>query len=92
MKLYPILKDETPKGIFEWLKYVVRARSDDIQELDNLKNIFIAGRKVGKIPSASNDVTATDKIGDVNYSATFLYILIDNSGTPAWRRVALGAW
>lgn len=92
MKLYPILKDETPKGIFEWLKYVVRARSDDVQEFNNLENIFVAGRKVGKIPSASNDVVAGDKIGDFNVSATYAYYLIDNAGTAEWRRVAVGSW
>lgn len=92
MKLYPILKDATVNGIFEWLKYVVRARTDDVQEFNNLPNIFISGRKVGKIPSASNDTTPEDKIGDVNYSATFLYILVDNSGTATWRRVALSSW
>lgn len=92
MKPYPILKDETLKGIFEWLKYVVRARSDDIREFNNLENIFIAGRKVGKIPSASNDVVAGDKIGDFNVDDTYAYYLIDKSGTAEWRRVAVGSW
>lgn len=91
MKPYPILKDPTLKGIFEWLKYVVRSRSEDIQEFNNLQNIFVGGRKVPKIPSASNDVTAEDKIGDISYDADYLYILIDDSGA-AWRRATLGAW
>lgn len=91
MKPYPILKDATIKGIFEWLKFVVRARSEDIQEFNNLENVFIAGRKVGKIPTASNDVVAGDKIGDFNYDADYIYILIDDSGA-AWRRATLGAW
>lgn len=92
MKLYPVLKDTTIKGIFDWLKYVVRARSEDVQEFNNLQNIFIAGRKVGKIPSASNDVVAGDKIGDFNVNATYAYFLIDNAGTAEWRRVAVGSW
>jgi len=92
MKLYPTLKDSSVEKIFEWLKFVVRERTQDVQEFSNLKNIFILGRKVGKIPSASNDVAVDDKIGDVNYSATFLYILIDNAGTASWRRVALSSW
>lgn len=92
MKLYPVLKDTTLKGIFDWLKYVVRARSEDVQEFNNLQNIFIAGRKVGKIPSASNDVVAADKIGDFNVNATYAYFLIDNAGTAEWRRVAVGSW
>lgn len=93
MKLYPILKDNTLKGIFEWLKFVVRARSEDIQEFDNLQNTFIAGRKVGKVPTASNDVVAAeDKVGDFNVTATYAYFLINNAGTPVWRRAAVGAF
>lgn len=92
MKLYPILKDETVKGIFDWLKYVVRARSEDVQEFNNLQNIFVAGRKIGKIPSASIDVSTEDKIGDFNVDATYAYYLINNSGTAEWRRVSVGSW
>lgn len=94
MKLYPILKDETPKGIFEWLKFVVRARTEDVQEFSNLPNIFISGRKVGKVPSASNDVAVTDKVGDFNADGTtgYAYFLVDNSGTAEWKRATLGSW
>ena len=92
MKPYPILKDQTIAGIFEWLKYVVRARTDDIREFENLENIFVYGRKVGKIPSASNNVVADDKVGDFNVTATYAYYLIDNAGTAEWRRVAVGSF
>ena len=92
MKPYPILKNSTTEGIFEWLKFVVRARSEDIQEFNNIENVFISGRRVGKIPSSSNDVVAADKIGDFNVNATYAYFLIDNSGTAEWRRVAVGSF
>ncbi len=91
MQLYPILKDGTVKGIFEWLKYVVRARSEDVQQFNNLQNVFILGRKVGKIPTGSADVDAEDKLGDFNADANYIYILIDDSGA-AWRRATLGSW
>ncbi len=91
MKLYPVLKDATIKGIFDWLKYVVRARTDDVQEFNNLQNIFILGRKVGKIPTSSGNVDAEDKIGDFNADADYIYILINDSGA-AWRRASLGSW
>jgi len=92
MKLYPVLKDQTPQGIFEWLKFVVRARTDDVQEYNNLSNVFISGRKVGRIPTSSADVIAGDKIGDFSVDTTYAYFLVDNSGTGVWRRVAVGAW
>lgn len=94
MKLYPILKDDTLKGVFEWLKYVVRARSEDVQEFNNLPNIFISGRKVGKVPSASNDVVADDKLGDFNADGTtgYAYFLVDNTGTAEWQRAKLGSF
>lgn len=94
MKLYPILKDESISGIFEWLKYVVRARSDDVQEFNNLDNIFMGGRKVGKIPSASNDVTPQDKLGDFNADGTtgYVYFLVNNLGTAEWQRVTMATW
>lgn len=74
------------------LQQICNIRKDDITQFQNLPNIFLYGRKVGKIPTASNDVTPEDRVGDVNYTATFLYILIDNGGTAQWRRTALGAW
>ncbi len=92
MQLYPILKDGTVKGIFEWLKFVVRARSEDVQEFNNLSNVFISGRKVGKIPTSGADVVASDKIGDFNVNTTYAYFLVDNAGTGVWRRVAVGAF
>jgi len=94
MKLYPTLKEATVDSIFQWLKFVVRSRSEDVQEFNNLQNIFILGRKVGKVPSASNDVVASDKIGDFNPDGTtgYVYFLVDNSGTAEWQRATLGSW
>lgn len=89
---WPQFNDTTPKGIDFFLRYLSRTRNADISEFKNLNNRFIMGRKVGKIPSASADVVSTDALGDFNYDASYLYILIDNSGTPAWRRASLGSW
>jgi hypothetical protein len=57
-----------------------------------LKDTTIRGRLVSRTPSASNDVVATDREGDVAFSATYMYVLINNAGTLAWRRVALSSW
>ena len=67
-------------------------RKDDISTIGNLINTFVEGRKVGRVPSSSADVITGDRIGDMNYDASYFYILIDNAGTPAWRRISLGSW
>lgn len=91
-KDYPYWAAETLEDVKNQLRQICNTRKDDITQISILNSIFIAGRKVGKIPTASNDVVATDRIGDVNYDADYFYILIDNSGTPEWRRASLGSW
>jgi len=90
---YPYYPSENLEDVKELLRQIINLRKDDISVISQITSSFISGRKVGKIPTGSADVDpAKDKVGDVNYTASFLYILIDNAGTPAWRRVALAAW
>lgn len=91
-KDYPYWSAETEQDVKDQLRQICNTRKDDISTIQNLPNIFIYGRKVGKIPTSSLDVVSTDKIDDINWDASYVYILIDNSGTPEWRRTALGAW
>lgn len=76
----------------ELLRQITNIRKDDITQINNLVNVFISGRKVGKVPTSSADVDATDRLGDVNWDTSYIYILIDNSGTAEWRRASLGSW
>jgi hypothetical protein len=92
MENYPSINhDAELQDIVRFSEVVQRLREDDIREQQNLTNIFMRGRKVGKIPTSSADVAASDKIGDFNYDASYLYILVDNSGAT-WRRATLGSW
>ncbi len=91
-KDYPYWSASTLPDVIEQLRQITSIRKSDITTISQITSSFISGRKVGKIPSSSADVDVTDKVGDVNYTASYFYILIDNSGTPAWRRVALGSW
>ncbi len=92
-KNYPSGITNTLKELQEQFRLVCGIRKDDITQFNNLTQQFIAGRKVGKVPSSSADVVpATDKLSDFNVTATFAYFLIDNAGTPEWRRVAVGSW
>lgn len=88
MKPYPLNVPETIGGILTALRFITRERQNDITEFNNLESIFIRGRKVGKVPTGSADAAATDRAGDFNFDASFLYLY---TGT-AWRRAALGAW
>ncbi len=95
MEQYPIspLNAEAPK-LAENAAYIQRLRQDDIADFDNLVNRFMLGRKVGKIPTASNDVVATDRLGDFSFAlnAAFIYFFVDNAGTPEWRRITLASF
>ena len=77
--------------IYNILKFIIQERNSDIRDKTNLPNIFISGRKVGKIPTSSTDIVDTDKVGDINYDANYLYICVNDSGA-VWRRIALTTW
>lgn len=89
---YPYWSGETLEDIKEQLRQITSLRKDDISVISQITGSFISGRRVGKIPASSIDVQPTDKVGDVNYDANYFYILIDDSGTPEWRRIALSSW
>lgn len=91
-KDYPYYSAETSEDVQMLLRQITNTRKDDIATISQITSSFISGRKVGKIPSSSADVQVSDKVGDVNYTAGYFYILVDNSGTPAWRRIALASW
>lgn len=89
---YPSWEAETLDQIKEQMRQIINIRKDDISVISQITSSFISGRKVGKVPASSIDIDPTDKVGDVNYTASYLYILIDNAGTPEWRRTALSSW
>lgn len=89
---YPYFPASSMDEIKEQLRQITNIRKDDITTISQITSSFVSGRKIGKIPSSSADVDVTDKVGDINYDADYLYILIDDSGTPAWRRATLASW
>lgn len=93
MENYPTIKHNADtKDLIRFAEDIQRMREKDISDFNNLSAIFMKGRKVGKIPTASIDIATTDRVGDFNYTASYLYIVIDNAGTAAWRRISLGVW
>jgi len=89
MKIYSNVNRDA--DVLDFCKDVARKRQEDVKAFDNLKEVFVRGRKTDKVPTSSSDTTG-DRVGDVNYTATYLYICVDNAGTAAWRRVAIGSF
>jgi len=88
--LYPLLpQNPSAQDIQRWIEEVTRLRqTEDVADFTNLPNVFVRGRLVERaIPASSTDVVSTDVLGDWLYSTTFLYILINDSGTPKWARI-----
>ena len=88
MQPFPKNIDPEIKSVTDALLMISRIREEDIIDRNSFPSIFMKGRKVGKVPSASNDVAATDRAGDYNYSTSYFYLFV---GT-AWRRIPLGSW
>lgn len=92
MEPFPRIVDESLKSLARSLKQIARLRDNDILDRNSFDSMFFRGRKVSKIPTSSIDVVETDRIGDINYDTSYLYVLVNNSGTPEWRRASLGSW
>jgi len=72
------------------LEEITRTRREDVADFTNLPNIFMRGRRVGRVPSSSADVIDGDKDMDFNMAddglgTIYLYALV---GTQ-WLRVQL---
>lgn len=87
---YPILRDYTLDEVIRVLREIIRYRTnEDLIDWNNLRNIYLTGRIVAKVPTGPTDVASTDEVGDISYDGTYQYTLVDVSGTPTWDRRAL---
>lgn len=84
------------KDIVSFILYATKERKNDVSDFNALKDVFISGRKVGKIPTGASDVTDLDVVGDFNIAddagTVYLYALVNVGGTATWRRVAMSSW
>ena len=87
MKTYENINSE--EDLVDFAKDITRKRNEDINEFNNLQNIFMRGRKVSKVPTAFDDTATTDREGDFNYDASYIYLAVNDSGTIKWSRVAI---
>ena len=87
MKPYPNKIYNTTEDHTITLDAISRARLEDISEFNNLPNVFMRGRKVGKIPTSSTDISPTDKDGDFNYDETYVYLCVPSGSTVVWKTI-----
>lgn len=92
MKKYPSSPLKTLSDVVNMLTYIQKERKNDVNDFEGLKDNYISGRKVAKIPSGVSDIADTDRVGDFNYDADYLYMVINDGGSAEWRRVALSTW
>lgn len=94
---YPIIqRSPTIQDIENWCNTVTRLREEeDLSDFLNLQNVFMAGRKVGKIPTSNSDTSVDDREGDFSFSSdgTSLYVVVNASGTIKWGKISIDtAW
>jgi hypothetical protein len=89
MQEYPAIINGNEKDV---LRRIVELRHDDVSDFTNLPQVFMSGRKAGKVPTGSADVAVTDRLGDFNYDTSYLYLAVNNAGSLVWRRVAISSW
>lgn len=93
MRDYPQLgTSEDLPAVVKAIKMIAQIRDSDINDFKNLNKVLVSGRSTTRVPSSSADVIAGDVVGDFCPTATYLYILIPNAGSPVWRRITMGAW
>lgn len=94
--LYEFIESADPQDLANFCREVARLRVDDVNDFTNLPNVFMRGRKVGKIPATSADITDGDRVGDFNYATSggseYLFVCMDVGGNAVWRRVVLGSF
>lgn len=91
MKPYAPLVNVSLSGIAAWLLGISKQRTDDVTEINNLKNRYLLGRirSDRSFPASHSDVNVTDKENDIVRSATFQVVLFNDGGTLKWARSAL---
>lgn len=90
---WPYFAELTPGNMLEAVRGILGTREEDIKDYRNLPQQLVSGRNVTpRTPTGSADVITGDRVGDISITPSYIYTLVDNAGTPVWRRVSLSAW
>lgn len=86
-KEYKLLGDKAEtEDILDWIKQVTRERGVDLIDYD--QQVATNATIYNYTPSSSSDLIGTEKAGDIAADTSYLYVVVDNSGTLQWQRVA----
>lgn len=76
----------TLEEVFDWVRQATRERDIDLEDYNN--QIATNVTFYSYTPADSADLIGTEKAGDIAADTSFIYIVVDNSGTLQWQRVA----
>lgn len=74
------------EDLVEWAYQATRARDFDLEDYDDMN--ATTPRIYSYTPSSSSDLIGTEKAGDIAVDTSYIYVVVDNSGTLQWQRVA----
>lgn len=83
-----ILLDEDAEinDVLDWVKQVTRERAIDIEDYE--QQVATNPVYYDYTPTSSSNLIGTEKAGDIAADTSYIYIVVDNSGTLQWQRVA----
>ena len=86
-KEYIILNNDAKlEDVLDWIRQVTRERSVDVSDYEQQVSTNVT--YYDRTPASSSDLIGTEKAGDIAVDTSYIYIVVDNSGTLQWQRVA----
>lgn len=86
-KEYKLLSDNAElEDALSWIKQATRERGIDIEDYEQQVATNVV--YYSYTPSSSSDLIGTEKAGDIAADTSYIYVVVDNSGTLQWQRVA----
>ena len=86
-KKYRVLtQNPSESDILSWIRDVTRERLFDLEDYNQQKATNV--EYFNYTPTSSSDLIGTEKPGDIAADTSYIYIVVDNSGTLQWQRVA----
>ncbi|QDP62943.1 MAG: hypothetical protein Unbinned5081contig1002_48 [Prokaryotic dsDNA virus sp.] len=86
-KRYKLLPNNAQlSDVTDWIRQVIRERDVDLSDYEEQESTNVV--YYSYTPTSSSDLIGTEKAGDIAADTSYIYIVVDNSGTLQWQRVA----
>jgi hypothetical protein len=83
-KILPV--DAKLQDVLTWIRQATRERAIDLDDYDEQQRTNVMFYNY--TPTSSSDLIGTEKVGDIAADTNYIYVVVDNSGTLRWQRVA----